>query len=89
MERHSFRIVSGECTFPQNFNTRKLDEITVFSAVYLNEHRPSGSLLAYSLSKQNLVKRTHRLDVTTLIFHFRYYVLPVLSQYELPSIINY
>lgn len=35
MERHGFRIVSGEspeacgnCAFPQDFNTRKLDEIT-------------------------------------------------------------
>ena len=37
MERHSFRIVSGEspklcgnCAFPQNFHTRKLGEITIF-----------------------------------------------------------
>ena len=36
VERHSFRIVSGEsrnCAFPQNFHTRKLGEITVFFAV--------------------------------------------------------
>ena len=36
MERHSFCIVLGDsklcgnCVFPQNFHTRKLDEITVF-----------------------------------------------------------
>ena len=36
MERHSFRIVSGEsqnCAFRQNFYTRKLGEITVFYTV--------------------------------------------------------
>ena len=49
VERHSFHIVSGysfhilfairpklcgNCAFPQNFNTRKLGEFTVFFAVY-------------------------------------------------------
>ena len=33
MERYSYRIVSGECAFPQNFHTRKLGEITAFYAV--------------------------------------------------------
>ena len=36
MERHSFRIVSGEslCAFSQNFHTRKLGKITAFYAVH-------------------------------------------------------
>ena len=37
VERHSFSGDSGEnfgnCAFPQNFNTRKLDKIMVFYAV--------------------------------------------------------
>ena len=48
MERHSFRIVSGEsqiCAFRQNFYTRKLGEITVFYTV-LNR-----TLVFYRLAK--------------------------------------
>ena len=33
VERHIFRIVSGNCAFPQIFHTRKLGEITVFYAM--------------------------------------------------------
>ena len=35
MERHSFRIVSGET---RNFHTRKLGEITLFHAVFCAAH---------------------------------------------------
>ena len=46
MERHSFRVVSGEspetkrnCALPQNFHTRKLGEITLFYAVIVTINR--------------------------------------------------
>ena len=45
VERHSFRIVSGDfhkrlcwnCAFPQNFHTRKLGEITLFFTLYFRK----------------------------------------------------
>ena len=49
----------GNCAFPQNFNTRKLGEITVFYAVYRIEtsHRPNLNTLCVHYSDASIHKK--------------------------------
>ena len=47
VERHSFRILCGNCAFPQNFHTGKFGEISVFYAMI-------QSICGNILTRQNL-----------------------------------
>ena len=90
MERHSFRIVSGElpetmrtlCAFPQNFRTMKLNEMAIFYAVFYltwliftNNHLTCGQ---YFLSSM-------KVDIATIIMSYNFSLFHRFLQYiDLP-----